>query len=474
MSSESPMLRRMRGSQFIQRFKFPKKGRIRIILVLLAVVVGVKVSGALFKCESDSMKLQSKSEIKSSNNAQIKKIIKKESLALSDVSELLKNHAPTFSNEELMVHNNDSLVIHYSIDTSLQSFGLHLLKQYHPEYGALVALQPNTGRVLAMVSYTGDSMQNLGSDLYLKCVFPAASVFKTFTAAAAIERANYTAQSLVQHVGRKSTLYRYQLEKDLRNYVEIPLEEAYAHSINPVFARLGMYTLGKNLLDEYEQRFGFGTQVPFELQNGIPQVAQIDSECSIAELASGFNRKTVISPLFGALVAASISEQGKMPRPSLVDSITKKGSSVYTVVPQTWREPIKSSTSKELREMMSCVARYGTAHKSFKTIRQSRRFDDIEYGGKTGSLDKEGSGKGGRVDWFIGFARDPNDPGQHISIGVVTVHGQYWTVHSSFIAAEIFRVYLRSLQLEKEKIEKQKVAAKSDSSSHSQNGRTKS
>jgi hypothetical protein len=118
--------------------------------------------------------------------------------------------------------------------------------------------------------------------------------------------------------------------------------------------------------------------------------------------------------------------------------------------------------------MMSCVARYGTAHKSFRYIRQSSRFDNIEYGGKTGSVDKDGAG---RVDWFIGFARDPNDSQKHISVGVVTVHGQYWTVHSSFIGAEIFRVYLRSMQLAKEKIEKQKVVAKSDSLSRSQNSR---
>jgi peptidoglycan glycosyltransferase len=464
MSSESPMLRRMRSSQLFQRFKFPKKGRIRFVLVLIAVVAGFKVCGALFKSESGGTK--SKGEIGS--NSQLKKTIRKDVLTFSDLSELLKNHSPTYSNEEWITNNSDSLDVHYSIDTSLQNFGLRLLKQYHPRYGALVALEPKSGRVLAMISYTNDTVPDLGSDLYIKCVFPAASVFKTVTAAAAIERANYTAQSLVQHVGRKSTLYRYQLEKELRNYVEIPLEEAYAHSINPVFARLGMYTLGKNLLDEYEQRFGFGTQVPFELHNGIPQVAQLDSLCTIAELASGFNQKTTISPLFGALIAASISEQGKMPRPTLVDSITRKGTSIYNAVPQVWREPIKPSTSKELREMMNCVARYGTAHKSFRYIRQSSRFDNIEYGGKTGSVDKDGAG---RVDWFIGFARDPNDSEQHISIGVVTVHGQNWTVHSSFIGAEIFRVYLRSIQLAKEKIEKQKVAAKSDSLSRSQNSR---
>lgn len=460
------MIRRMRGKGY-SKFRFPHKGRIRFILVLSAVIVGFKVCGALFHADSSST-----GAVADGENAKAKKNLKLwhgKEIAPSDIQEILNLHSPKFVNKDTMVAGSDSLVFHYSIDTALQNFGSRLIKQYHPKYGAVVAIQPNTGRVLALISYTNDSVPDLGSKLYCSSIFPAASIFKTITAAAAVERANYTSHSPVQLVGRNHTLYKSQLVKDVRSYKEIPLEEAYAQSVNPVFARLGMYALGESVLNEYEQKFGFNSDIPFDLKNDVSKPASLDSNCSIAELASGFNQKTTISPLFGALIAASIAEQGKMPQPILVDSITKDTSCMYRSVARTWRSPINESTSSELRRMMSCVALKGTARKSFKYIHQSDRFSDLEYGGKTGSIDKDNTG---RVDWFIGFARDPSDPRQHISVGIVTVHGAYWTVHSSFIGAELFRIYLRSIQKEKKKIEKERNLVNSDSLPQPDNNET--
>jgi len=183
--------------------------------------------------------------------------------------------------------------------------------------------------------------------------------------------------------------------------------------------------------------------IPFELEIEMSQMIIGDSLFELAELASGFNQQTTISPFHGALMASTISENGKMPQPFLVDSVTRKDSCVYKAQNRTWKTPIKGHTAGELRKMMQSVSSYGTARKSFKYIRQSPRFNNIQYGGKTGSVDRDGIG---RVDWFIGFARDPVDSTQRIAVSVVTVHGAYWTVHSSFIAAEYFRHFLKSVQ----------------------------
>ena len=142
------------------------------------------------------------------------------------------------------------------------------------------------------------------------------------------------------------------------------------------------------------------------------------------------------------MIAAAISENGRMQKPVLIDSIYMGDTCIYKAAKETWKIPIKESTSKELKKMMSRVSRHGTARKSFRYIHQSRRFSEIEYGGKTGSVDKDGIG---RVDWFIGFARNPLEKEQQIAISVVTVHGPNWTVHSAYIAAEIMRIYIRSL-----------------------------
>ena len=473
MGYKSPMMRRIQGYS-LANLKVPRKGRIRIILVLLVVTVGFKMSGALFKSDDQPKNLSEKSieTVESSISKDKKTQLQSESgiekpvphaLSFNDIYELEKNAAPDYRNcEDTLQYLKSSVVVHVSIDTSLQNLGHRLLQRYHPKYGAVVAIQPRTGRVLSLISYTRDSVPDLGKNLYCKSLFPAASIYKTITAAAAIEHANFNSQSMVKYAGRNHTLYKYQLEKELKQFREIPLEQAYAQSINPVFARIGMYTLGNSVLFQFGKKFGFNVTVPFELDNEPSNVQSPDSLYSIAEVASGFNQRTTISPLLGALIASAISENGRMPRPVLVDSINAlNGERLYNAKPGTWRVPIGESTAKELREMMGCVSRYGTARKSFRYIKQSERFNEFEYGGKTGSIDKDGVG---RVDWFIGFARHPKEVDQRIAIGVVTVHGAYWTVHSSFIAAEFFRVYLRSLQEQKEKIEQEKNVVQSDTS----------
>ncbi|NLE00811.1 MAG: hypothetical protein GX640_13160 [Fibrobacter sp.] len=471
MSDNSPMMRRIRTGK---SFSIPKKGRIRAVLIIILLIATTKLVSALLRSPSDTNKnksetvrpvtqksgKQSVAELQKTDKVQSPKI---NEISFDDISRILKQNPPNLEKRtDTIKDGRKSLVLHYSTDSSLQQLGKTLMNRYKPLYGAIAAIHPMSGRILTLFSYKSDSVPDLGN-LYCKSIFPAASVFKTITAAAAIERAHFDAKTLVPHIGKKSTLYKYQLEKDLKDYTEMPLEEAYAFSVNSVFARLGMYTLGKSVLSEYEKRFGFNTNIPFELQTEVSGTYAADSLFQIAELASGFNQKTTISPILGALIAGAISEKGKMPKPILVDSITSQDTCIYKAKKETWSVPIREKTASELRAMMACVSRYGTAKKSFKYLRQSERFNDIEYGGKTGSLNKDSIG---RVDWFVGFARNPSDPDQQIAVAVLTVHGGYWTVHSSFIAAEFFRIYLRELQLKKESAEKIKNLVRTDSTSN--------
>ncbi len=197
--------------------------------------------------------------------------------------------------------------------------------------------------------------------------------------------------------------------------------------------------------DRYSSAFGFDTRLPGELVCDLSSIAPADSDYALAELASGFNQRTVISPLHGALMAACIAGDGTMPVPSLVDSIVRCSdtSIQYRREGASWLRPITAETSGELRSMMQTVVTKGTATKFFRHIRNSRRFEDLVYGGKTGSVDKDGTG---RVDWFVGFATNPQNEEERMAIGVVTVHGPFWTVHSGYLAAEAMRIRVRSLQ----------------------------
>jgi cell division protein FtsI/penicillin-binding protein 2 len=464
------------ASGFASRLKIPKKGRIRIALILVILIAVVKIfsgrgssAGAIshhamplpepiqrdMPQKSLPAAPESKPEPTLKQHASIlgslgfgKETIPENNFQASDLSDLLRRHPPRLNAAtDTILANNKSYVLHYSFDSTVERCGHTLLKQYHPKYGALVAMESATGRVLALVSYTRDSEPSLGDNLFDRSLFPAASVFKTITASAAIEKANMNPESKMPLAGRRYTLYKFQLKEDLRAYEPVSLQDAYAFSINPIFGRIGVFVLGPSIIREYMGKFGFNCQIPFELDNEKPvaAIADKDSALLVAEIASGFNQKTRISPLYGAMLASSVSENGRMPEPFFVDSVTCGDSCVvYRAAPHMWREPIRQSTADVMKGMMSRVAQYGTARTAFRYIKHSSSFDNIAYGGKTGTVDED---KLGKIDWFVGFASNPSDPKQRIAVGVVTVHDQFWTVHSSYIAAEIFRKYIKEAQV---------------------------
>jgi cell division protein FtsI/penicillin-binding protein 2 len=253
-----------------------------------------------------------------------------------------------------------------------------------------------------------------------------------------------TPVTAMRYVGDNHTLYKSQLERTLKRYRTVPLGEAFAYSVNPVFGRIGLYIAGAKGLRRYAYRFGFEESVPFELSTDTARLGACDSPFAVAEVASGFNQDTRISPLFGALLASAVCEKGRMPRPSLVDSVTdgKTQARLYGAKQRVWKEPLQPGTAEMLVKMMKNVVRYGTARESFEYVKQSHRFRSMDYGGKTGSVDRDGVG---RVDWFVGFARDRRDTRKRLAVAVVTVHGPLWTVHSSFLASELLRAHVRAL-----------------------------
>ncbi|MDG5816129.1 penicillin-binding transpeptidase domain-containing protein [Chitinispirillales bacterium ANBcel5] len=361
------------------------------------------------------------------------------------VSKLLNEHKLNPSPVHTIYDNNDTLTFKTSIDTALQNYGTRLMQRYRPRYGAIVAIDPVTGRVLALVSYTNEGEKDLGDHLYLSSIFPAASVFKAVTAAAAIENGGLTPLSRIVHTGRNHSLYRSQLAPQLSNFTEFTLRRAFALSVNPAFGRLALFKMDEGALNEYGNRFGYNQTVPFELSAEASEMFPTDCDFTIAQLASGYNRETSLSPLLGALMASAISENGRMPYPTIVDSVVNvsSDSTVYHRESKTWLNPVDSVTAFYLRDLMESVPASGTARRSFRVIRQSPRFNVFQYGGKTGNMRKRGIG---RTDWFVGFTRHPYNTDQRLAVAVVTTHTPYWTVQSSFIASELKRIFMRNAQ----------------------------
>lgn len=287
-----------------------------------------------------------------------------------------------------------------TLDPALQTLLLDRLDRKHARYIGIVAMNPFTGQVRAMVSYDEKDAQH---NTCIGATFPSASIFKIITAAAAIEKLGLNAYSRLKYNGRKHTLYKFQLKDRNNRYTRhISLKDSFAQSINPVFGKLGARALKGTILENYARAFGFNQAIAFELPLLPGVIVVADKPYQWAEVASGFNRTTRITPLHGALIAAAVVNGGTLLEPTIIDSIQNAdGETVYRGRLSPVRKAILPQTAREIRRLMATTVRSGTARKVFRGYRRDRVLSRLDLGGKTGSINNDP-----RYDWFVGFARE--------------------------------------------------------------------
>jgi cell division protein FtsI/penicillin-binding protein 2 len=330
------------------------------------------------------------------------------------------------------------VVLQYSFDPTLQDEMENLFRQYRPDYGAFVAMDATTGQILSVVSYSEKS--DMKENMAFRATFPSASVFKVVTAAAAIENQKYSGDTPIQFNGANHTLYKHNILKNKINRWtrQATLKDAFAKSINTVFGRIGAFTVGPVELRTYADRFGFNRQIQadFLFQQGKAPIP--DDAWGIAEAASGYTRENTMSPMQGALIAATIVNEGVMMEPYLVQSVySPEGQEIYSAKPKVAQLSIEPSTAAELRRLMRETVIRGTSRKSFRGFERSK-FSDINVGGKTGSL--TGTDPQGKYDWFVAFAEGR---GRRIAFASLTIHQKLWRVKSSYVVRKAIETYFK-------------------------------
>ncbi|ERP31533.1 penicillin-binding transpeptidase domain-containing protein [Chitinivibrio alkaliphilus] len=372
------------------------------------------------------------------------------SLTHDDLPQLLKSASQDFTGTpDTLVWQDRSMIVHYSMKPRLNRLGKSFMESYRPRFGAVVLFQPKTGRILSLSSYENpdnpESMSEFSTPVYTNASIPAASIAKIVTATAAVEILGHTEQHVLRYHGDKYTLEEDQLQQHLSAGIDISLRRAFAESINPVFGTMGIFELGANNLYTYAQNFGFNTKIPFMLPVDTSVFHYPQTNLEIAQAASGFSYTNTISPIHGALMAGAIANQGIMLTPTIVDSVidleTEK--QVYARSDSYWRRAFKAKNYPPLNEMMKDVSRYGTATSAFTFVRDSPRFRDFHYGGKTGTLTMAGYGL---VDWFVGYLLDEDDVEQNVACAVVMIKPPRWQGRSSYIGAELMRRHVMNLQ----------------------------
>lgn len=291
-------------------------------------------------------------------------------------------------------------------------------ERYCSRFIGIVVMKADTGRVLSMVSF---DKENPYRNTCVNCQFPAASIFKIVTAAAAVEALGLTADSHVNYSGSKHTLYRGQLKDTVPRYTNtLSLADSFAQSVNPAFGKIGAGMLGKKEIEEYAQRFGFNQEITFDIPVAPSRLVAPADRYHLAEIACGFNTETTITPLHGAMIGSAVLNGGRMKPPAIVERITgPSGRTVYERKDLAAKQVISEKASRELYRMMLATVSSGTARRIFRDANRHAALKDLNIGGKTGSINNNP-----KFDWFIGFAENPRTH-DGIVISAVVAHEDY-------------------------------------------------
>jgi len=359
------------------------------------------------------------------SKAEVQKILAEKQL----VNLTEKSFAATYAGQFVRVDT--------SIDMSLQRYLHKKLKRKTSRYIGIVIMDAATGRIKSMVGYDKTDPENN------PCIdnrFPAASIFKIVTAAAAVETRGLQPTSTFSYNGRKYTLYKSQLKDRKTRYTNrITLRDSFAQSINPVFGKIGMRDLGKSNLEKYAVAFGFNRSIDFDIPITPSSVTVTDEPYQLAEIASGFNRETTLSALHGVLLAAAILNNGSLIVPTLVERVSdKNGHTIYHSQMTRMNQAISPEASKVVSILMQATVRSGTSRKAFRGYRKDRILSKLVIGGKTGSIFNKS--REARFDWFVGFAKEKKGDEQ-LAVSVVVAHEEYIGTRASQYARMAIRHY---------------------------------
>jgi len=327
------------------------------------------------------------------------------------------------------------------IYTKLQKYILKTLNRSRTQQSAVVVMDPHDGRLLAMVNYDANGHSD---NLCLQADFPAASLFKIVTAAAALEGADLSIDQSLYYRGSKHTLYKSQLKtKKDRWTTQTKFRKAFALSNNAVFGKIGIYDIGQSKLIRYADKFFFNRPIPFDLPVAVSRVEVPTDDFGLAEIASGFNKDTLISPLHAALLAAVAVNKGYMPTPRLVDSIRNESNKVIYQAPRpVMTASVDRQTARDLKILMQDAVRYGTVRTAFRKLRRKKRFKNFDLGAKTGTINDRMDRF--KYDWVTAFAISPDGAGS-ICVSVLTVHGKILGTRSTEMVRAIVDYYFSTV-----------------------------
>ncbi|MEX1080153.1 MAG: penicillin-binding transpeptidase domain-containing protein [Homoserinimonas sp.] len=322
--------------------------------------------------------------------------------------------------------------------------------------GAVVAINPRTGAILAMVSKPSydpnllashdtsaviesynQLLQAPGDPLFNRTIsgdlYHPGSVFKLLVASAAIDSGQFTPDSTVPNPAQlqlpQSTSVIHNANSGTCGPgAEVTLADALRISCNIPFAQIGA-TLGQDVIAQYAEAFGYGQRIQVPMTASASNYPKNMEEPQV--MLSSFGQFDVrATPLQIAMTTAAIANGGMLMQPTLVESIIAPDLTVIEPFQEeVFSEPISAETAATVAAMMVNNVSNGAA--------SGARISGVEVGGKTGTAQSvEGTAN---TLWFTGFA-PAGDPQIAVAVVVEGVEG-----FSNQVASPIGRTVIEAV-----------------------------
>ncbi|WAX77988.1 penicillin-binding transpeptidase domain-containing protein [Streptomyces sp. KMM 9044] len=300
--------------------------------------------------------------------------------------------------------------------------------------GAVAAVEPSTGRILALVSvpsYDPEPLAGNGAaarrawarlnadpdkpmlNRAVRQTYPPGSTFKVVTAAAALDAGVVTDLDEPTDSPDPYTLpgTTTRLTNESRGCADASVREAFTWSCNTVFAKLGVAT-GLADLAATAEGFGFneeGLRVPFPVARSTLDTTMDRAQVALSSIGQYNTRAT---PLQMAMVAAAVADNGNVREPYLVERTTRAGgSTVATAAPGQPRRAMHPSTALRMRKLMRAVVEEGTG--------TNAAIPGAVVGGKTGTAQHGIGNSGTPYAWFVSWAQAVGDAAAKVAVAVV-------------------------------------------------------
>lgn len=313
------------------------------------------------------------------------------------------------------------LRVEYALDVTLTERVFKVLRKANARRAHAIVLDSNSGRVLAYASTDVEAFPP-------NRTYPAASLVKVVTAAAALERAPEAAREPCRYTGSPYKLTRSRIHRPARGR-ESSLERSLAMSNNQCFAQLAVNAVGDQALMEALDRFGWRDSPAPGHDAGVVDLG--DDDYDLGRLGCGL-AGCRITPLHAAQLAITLV-RGERVTPWWIDRVVDAQGHELPLPPLPAPKRVMSEDlALELRKMLVRTTTGGTARSAFRNARGRPLLDNVQVAGKTGNL--SGRDPKGRFEWFMGVA--PADR-PSIAVAVVQMHDDLWWQSSSQLAASI-------------------------------------